>query len=142
MSKYWQISMHRKKLHCALRSGYFQQKEARVSSGKSLFIWKFELYFGFRTTFIHIITIKIGFKDTEIIYNYLKVLMVQNNSEVWCSIFRSQKYGVQILITNRWTRSSLFDVQKNDFQVSWMSNLVNPVKALLGSMFDVTWSQK
>ena len=30
-----------------------------------------------------------------------------------------------------------FDVQKNDVQVSLMTNLVNLMKALLGLMFDV-----
>ena len=39
--------------------------------------------------------------------------------------------------TNIWTRSSSFDVRIDDVQVSLMSNLVNLVKALLGSKFDV-----
>ena len=43
-----------------------------------------------------------------------------------------QKIGCSSSITNRRTRSSSFDVR-----VSSMSNLVNVVKALLSSMFDV-----
>ena len=39
--------------------------------------------------------------------------------------------------TNIWTRSSSFDVRIDDVQVSLMSNLVNLVKALLDSKFDV-----
>ena len=46
------------------------------------------------------------------------------------------KIGCSSSITNRWTCSSSFDVQKNDVQVSSMSNLVNIVKALLSSMFE------
>ena len=47
------------------------------------------------------------------------------------------KIGCSSSITNELTRSSLFDVPKNDIRVSSMSNLVNLVKALLGSKFDV-----
>ena len=47
------------------------------------------------------------------------------------------KIGCSSSITNRQTRSSLFDVQKNDVWVSSMSNILNVVKALLGSKFDV-----
>ena len=45
------------------------------------------------------------------------------------------KIGSSSSITNRWTRLSSFDVQKNDVWVSSTSNLVNLVKALLGSIF-------
>ena len=45
------------------------------------------------------------------------------------------KIGCSSSISNKWTRSSSFDVRKNDVRVSSMSNLVNLVKALLGSMF-------
>ena len=44
------------------------------------------------------------------------------------------KLGCSKSNTKRWTRSSPIDVQKNDIQVCSMSNLVNLVKALLGSM--------
>ena len=47
------------------------------------------------------------------------------------------KIGCSSSITIRWTRSSSFDVRKNDVRVSSMSDLVNVVKALLGSKFDV-----
>ena len=49
------------------------------------------------------------------------------------------KIGCSSSITNRLSRSSSFDVRKSDVRVSSKSNLVNPVKALLGSKFDV-WS--
>ena len=47
------------------------------------------------------------------------------------------KIGCSSSITIRWTRSSSFDVRKNDVRVSSMSNLVNIVRALLRSKFDV-----
>ena len=40
-------------------------------------------------------------------------------------------------ITNRLTRSSLFDVRKSEVRVSSKSDLVNLVKVLLGSTFNV-----
>ena len=40
-------------------------------------------------------------------------------------------------MTNKWTRLSLLDVQKNDVWVSSKINSVNLVKALLGLMFNV-----
>ena len=46
------------------------------------------------------------------------------------------KIGCSSSITKRLTRSSLFDVRKNDVWVCSISNLVNLVKALLCSMFD------
>ena len=47
------------------------------------------------------------------------------------------KIGCSSSNTNKWTRSSLFDVRKSDVQISRKSNLVNLVKALLGLKFDV-----
>ena len=47
------------------------------------------------------------------------------------------KIGCSSSITIRWTRLSSFDVRKNDVRVSSMSNLVNVVKTVLGSKFDV-----
>jgi len=47
------------------------------------------------------------------------------------------KMGCLSSITNRLTHSNLFDVRKNDVQVSSLSHLVILVKALLCSMFDV-----
>ena len=44
---------------------------------------------------------------------------------------------VQSSIAKTWTHSNLFDVQKNDVRVCSLSNVVNLVKALLGSKFDV-----
>ena len=51
----------------------------------------------------------------------------RSKAKIWCSSS----------ITIRWTRSSSFDVRKNDVRVSSMSNLVNVVKTVLGSKFDV-----
>ena len=47
------------------------------------------------------------------------------------------KIGCSSLIIKICTRSNLFDVRKNDVQVSLMSNLVNLAKGLLCSKFDV-----
>ena len=52
------------------------------------------------------------------------------------------KIGCSSSITIRWTRSSLFDVRKNDVRVSSMSNLGNLVKALLGSMLSKKMERK
>ena len=46
------------------------------------------------------------------------------------------KIGCSSSITNRWTLSSSFNVQKSDVRVSSMSDLVNVEKAVLGSTFD------
>ena len=46
------------------------------------------------------------------------------------------KMGCLSSISNWWTRLNLFDVGKNDVGVSSMSNFVNLVKGLLGSMFE------
>ena len=55
------------------------------------------------------------------------------------SIFDSLKPKIGCLssITKRWTRSSPFDVQKNDVWVCSMSDWVTLIKAQWGSMFDV-----
>ena len=47
------------------------------------------------------------------------------------------KIGCSSSITNTRTSLSSLNVRKNDVPVSLMSNLINLVKALLGSMFDV-----
>ena len=47
------------------------------------------------------------------------------------------KIGCSSSINNRRICSSLFNVRKHDVQMSLMSDLVNLVKSLLGSMFDV-----
>ena len=56
---------------------------------------------------------------------------------VQSSMFDSSKPKIGCLssITNRWTRSRLCNVQKDDVRVNLKSNLENLVKALLGSMF-------
>ena len=46
------------------------------------------------------------------------------------------KIGCLSLISKRWTCSSQFNVQKNDVRVCSISNLLNLVKALLGSILD------
>ena len=75
----------------------------------------------------------------------IKIVNQNRNSvgsnNVRSSMFEAQcskpKIGCLSSITNIWTLSSLLDVGKNDVRVSSMSNLVNLVKALLGSKFDV-----
>ena len=69
---------------------------------------------------------------------FLKVISDGSNN-VQTSMFDCLEPKIECLnsITNRWTRSFSLDVQKNDVQVSLMSNLVNLVKALLGSKFNV-----
>ena len=63
------------------------------------------------------------------------------SNNVRSSMFDRSKPKIRCLssITNRWTCSNLFDVQKSYVRVSSKSNLVNLVKAILGSKFDV-WS--
>ena len=58
------------------------------------------------------------------------------SSDVWS--FKAKKGGLSSIIS-RWTHSSLFGVPKIDVQVSSMSNLVIPVKALCIG-FEVRWS--
>ena len=67
------------------------------------------------------------------------IFISDGSNNVRSSMFdRSKpKIGCSSSITNRWTRSSSFDVRKNDVRDSLKSNLVNLVKALLGSKFDV-----
>ena len=68
----------------------------------------------------------------------LMIKISDGSNYVWSSMFdRSKpKIGCLSSITNRWTRSCSLDVRKSDIRVSSMSNLVNIVKALLGSKFD------
>ena len=51
------------------------------------------------------------------------------------------KMGCLNSITNRWICLDSFNIQKNDVRVSFMCNLINLVKTLLGSMF-VRWKPK
>ena len=53
------------------------------------------------------------------------------------SIVMGRTIGCSSSITIKWTCLSSFDVRKNDVRASSMGNLVNVVKALLGSKFDV-----
>ena len=53
------------------------------------------------------------------------------------TVFDRLKPKIGCSITIRWTCSSSIDVRKNDVRVSSMCDLVNVVKALLGSKFDV-----
>ena len=79
-------------------------------------------------------------KLVELKWTLLIVIVFSDGSNnVRRSMFdRSKpKIGCSSLITNRWTRSSSFDVRKSDVGVSSKSDLVNLVKALLGSKFDV-----
>ena len=59
------------------------------------------------------------------------------SNNVQSSMFDRSKPKIGCSITIRWTRSSSFDVRKNDVRVSSMSDLGNVVKALVGSKFDV-----
>ena len=60
--------------------------------------------------------------------NYVQSSMFNHSKQkIWCSSS----------IIKRWTHSSPFNVQKIDIRVCSMSSLVNLVKALLGSMFEV-----
>ena len=72
------------------------------------------------------------------------ILMLQDKSSDRLNYVRSlmfdrskPKMGCSSSITNKKTCLGLVDVRKNDVRVSSMSNLVNVVKALLGSKFDV-----
>ena len=60
-----------------------------------------------------------------------------NNVRSSMFVHSKPKIGCWSLITIRLTHSSSFDVWKNDVRVSSMSKLVNVVKTLLGSKFDV-----
>ena len=74
----------------------------------------------------------------------LKSIQIQTfcsdgSNYVRSSMFDCSKHkrGCSSLITQKWTRSSSFNVRKNDVRVCSISNLVNLVKALLDSKFDV-----
>ena len=62
--------------------------------------------------------------------------MLTNFSNVKVRFFSKVKLSSDSdSFTNRWTCSGSSNVQKNNVWVSSMSNVVNLVKALLGSMF-------
>ena len=65
--------------------------------------------------------------------------MGPTSNYAWSSMFNglNPEIGCSSSITKRWTRSSSFDVRKTDVRVCSLSNLVNLVKAPLGSKFDV-----
>ena len=69
------------------------------------------------------------------------VLGCDGSNYVWSSMFDclKPKIGCSSLITKSWTCSRSFDVRKTDVWVCSLRNLVNLVKALLGSKFNV-WS--
>ena len=72
----------------------------------------------------------------------MRLLEIDGNnilfSDGWMFDRSKPKIGSSSSITNRWTRLSSFDVQKNDVWVCSMINLVNVVnEGLLGLMFDV-----
>ena len=71
-------------------------------------------------------------KRATIIRAFNGKIQVMNTYMLRSSMFdRSKpKIGCSSSITKRWTRSSLFDVRKNDVRVCSMSNLGNLVKAL------------
>ena len=75
-------------------------------------------------------------------FPFLKVIFIyisDGSNYVWSLMFDGSKpkIGCLSLITKRWTWLSSFDVRKNDVWICSISNLVNLVKAILGSMFDV-----
>ena len=74
----------------------------------------------------------VGKKRRSFKITFPGVIRSDGSNNVQSSIFDSLKPKIGCLssITNRWTRSSSFDVSSK-------SNLVNQVKALLGSKFDV-----